>query len=644
VGASERRRRKSNRLVAAAIAVAIVAGVGGGSAIAYASVKSRADRLQAALLANLQAGQHELEAGKAALTQANSNHNPGLITEAVNHFAVAKTEFLAASYLADHSRLLHDLEQVPGAGYVVYSRHTTVDAVAEMGVALSEAGQELAGLDAQLIRPPGTGQAAHTLLTTLDQMQPGLAKVRLELDRAQRAAERVDVNLLPGGQQGTFLKARTAIAAAENGLDEFGRLVPVLKEVLGGNGPRTYLIEQVNPSELRAGGGFIGTYSLLRTDQGRLSLVASGDAYDLSFPRPQFGEPGFIPQPDAFREVIPWVSWSFVDSNIFPDFPSNAKQAETFAQPRLKYHIDGVIAIDFYAVAKMLELTGPLAVPGYSVTVDAESFVAFLAQHDIAQDAIHKAILRAIAGPLMERVSALPPDRWPALISALNEVAAKRHMQAYFNSESVEHEMDRFGWSGVVNPTGTREYMLEVESNYGGSKANYFVSRHYSITLTRDGNTLHHKIVIDLINNHPTLSDENTQYKDYVRLYVGATVSAATHNLRPPKYSEYAPPLGQQLIDGWLPDIACCGGKAQAVFEYNTPWPQRDDDRTRIYWQKQPGVINDAVDVVWNDGSGHTFKVSGDLNQDRVITLTQTGVILAAGQPAQAALPSLNLG
>ena len=58
----------------------------------------------------------------------------------------------------------------------------------------------------------------------------------------------------PGGSQATFVKARDTVDAALAGLDEFGRLVPILKELLGGNGTRTILIEQVNPAELRPGG------------------------------------------------------------------------------------------------------------------------------------------------------------------------------------------------------------------------------------------------------------------------------------------------------------------------------------------------------------------------------------------------------
>ena len=89
---------------------------------------------------------------------------------------------------------------------------------------------------------------------------------------------------LPNSQQVTFLKARDTIALALSGLDEFELLVPVLNEVLGANGVRNYLIEQVDPAELRAGGGFIGTYSLIRADHGAFTVIKSGNAYDLADP------------------------------------------------------------------------------------------------------------------------------------------------------------------------------------------------------------------------------------------------------------------------------------------------------------------------------------------------------------------------
>jgi hypothetical protein len=650
VHSTRRRRRRSRKLLAVAVLVAIVMG-GGGAAVGYITLKPRVDQLQSRLAADLQAGQRELEAGKASLTQAGTKHDASLVAEAIAHFVAAKKQFLAAGQLADTSRLLHDLEEVPGVGSLAHSRHSAVDGIAEMGAALSDAGQDLSNLYAQLTKPTIAGQPARNVLTVLDQAQPSVVKIRGELQRAQKGASQVDVAVVPAGQQATFIKASGTIALALAGLDEFDRLVPVLHEALGGNGARTYLIEQVNPAELRAGGGFIGTYSLVRADQGALTLIQSGSAADLANPRPLPGQPGFIPQPGPYREVIPDISWSFLDSNLFPDFASNAKAGLGFVQPRLGTRVDAVIAIDYYTVAKMLELTGPLAVPGFALTVDASNFVSRIIADDIAAAAgdiaaifAHKAILTAIAGPLMQRVTALPPDRWPALVASLNGLVAERHLQAYFTSDLVEKELDRVGWSGVVNPTGARNYMMEVESNYYGDKANYFVTRHYTVVLTRSGGTLHHQVTIDLVNKEPCGIEERTSYRVNVRLYVGESASSLSDNLRPVQFPNPSPPAGTGLLDGWLPDIRCGGERGQAVFKYDTPWRTDRSGLNQIYWQKQPGTVTDKIDLTWNDGSGHNFKVNGDLGQDRVIILTPKGVTLAAGHAAPVQLPSLSLG
>ena len=623
-----------------------MAGIGGGSALGYTTLKNRTNQLQAALTTYLQAGQRELESGKTSLTQANSQHDASLVTQASAHFAAAKTQFLAAGQLADNSRLLHDLEQVPSVGSLVHSRHAAVDGIAGMGAALSDSGQELASLDAQLLKPSADGPAGHTLLTVLDQTHASLVKVRSDLTRAQTAAAQVDVSVVPSGQQATFVKARDTIASALAGLDEFDRLVPVLTDVLGGNGVRNILIEQVNPAELRAGGGFIGTYSLLRTDHGTMTVVKSGDAYDLALPRPLPGQPGFIPEPSPFRDVLPANSWSFVDTNMYPDFASSAKAALSFVQPRLGINIDAVISMDYYTVAKMLELTGPLAVPGYGLTVDANNFIPLAIQIDLNSAATHKEILSAIAGPLMARVSALPSDRWPALIAALNGLAAEHHFQAYFTNDLVETEIERVGWSGSVNPNGVSDYLMEVESNYGGDKANYFVSRHYTVVLTRAGSILHHTVTVDLVNAEPAGSFVRTFYEVNLRLYVGATASNMSDTLKPVKYADPAAPAGTKLFDGWLApiEIQCCGGKGQAVFAYDTQWSPSPRGLYEIYWQKQPGTITDKVDLTWNAGNGQTFNVAGDLGQDRVITLSSTGVTFSVGQAGQATLPSLSLG
>jgi Protein of unknown function (DUF4012) len=650
LSASGRSRRRPRALLALGIVVVIVACSGIASVLAYASLKEQAGQLQAQLTIHLQIGQSQLEAAKASLHSANGTHDQNFISQAKVQFTSAKVQFMVAQQLADSSQLLQRLESLPDIGQMAQSRHAAVDGIAEMGVAISDAGQELTQLDEQLIKPASTGgQQGRTLLTVLNDTNSSLTIVRQDLELAQKAAAQVVVSVLPANQRSAFDKARGTISSALAAVDEFERLVPVITELLGGNGARTYLIEQVNPSELRPGGGFIGTYSLLQANEGSLKLIRSGNAIDfvpgfLTNTRPAPGQRGYVVPPGPIREFIPGTSWSFIDSNFFPDFASNAQAAESFAQPFVGTHIDAVISMDYYTVARMLELTGPLVVPGYGITLNSGNFVPIVVDHDLADDSIHKAILVAVAGTLMNRIATLSPDQWPALLTALNDLSASRHLQTFFNNAVVEKEIDRVGWSGALNPTGSRDYMMEVEANLGGTKANYFVARHYTVELTRTGSTLHHKVTVDLTDNMPFAFRPREYYSAYVRLYVSDTALSTSDNLRPVKYPNPAPPPGTRIIDGWVPLFHGYGHSAQAVFEYDTPWTADRRGEATIYWQKQPGTLNDAVTVKWNDGSGHSYTASGDLAQDRVISFSTSGVIIAPGQPAQAQLPSLSLG
>ena len=639
-----RRRQRAQLSIAAVLVILLgVAGVGG---LGFLVVKAQADSLQTQLASNLKSGQADLEAAKTSLKLANSNHDLQQVTAAKAHFASAKQQFIAAQNLADGSLELRGLEKMPVVGELARSRHVAVDGIAAMGIALCDAGQDISGLDAQLLKPSATGggQQGQVLLSLLNQMGTSLVKIRGELEQADSAARGVDASLVPSAQRATFLKAIDTIQSGLVGIDEFQKLVPVLIEILGGNGVRTYLIEQVNPAELRPGGGFIGSFSVLKADHGSVTLLASGNSYELAAVRPSPGQLGYVAPPGPLREFVPTASWSFVDSNFFPDFPSNAKAAEQFVAPQLKTPVDAVIAMDYYTVAAILKVTGPLAVPGYPITVTADSIVPLLIQYDLEQGYTHKAILTAIAGPLFQRILTVPPGEWPNLISALSDLVAHRNLQAYFNDPAVEAEMTRFGWSGALNPTQAADYMMETEANLGGTKANYFVTRAYTLTLSHVGDALHHIVAVDVTDNMPYSYHPGDYYHGFATLYMPDRSSSGTANLTRGKYPDPSPPASMHMIDGWMTAIPGGGGHTRIVFAYDTPWQVDDQGVAHIYWQKQPGTLNDKIQVSWAGPNQTVYTASSQLSSDQVISLGQGGVTLTVGQPALAKLPSISLG
>jgi hypothetical protein len=205
--------------------------------------------------------------------------------------------------------------------------------------------------------------------------------------------------------------------------------------------------------------------------------------------------------------------------------------------------------------------------------------------------------------------------------------------------------MDRVGWSGILNPKGGKDYMMEVETNLGGNKSNYFITRHYTVELTRNGAGVHHLVKVDLMNDTPWELRPNEFYSAYMRLYVLGSAQQPATNLRKPWFAGPPPPAGFKMSEGWLwPLLHGYHHGGQFAFEYDSPWQPNARGEHQIYWQKQPGTVIDQVDVVWHDGAGNTYKAAGDLAQDRIITVSAKGVTLTSGQSGQATLPSLSLG
>lgn len=643
-------------MIAVLVIVAILAGIAGGGFFAYTSLRRDANQLQAQLTTHLELGQRELEAAKTSLKQANTNHDDKLIAQGKVHFINAKLQFLTASQIADSSELLSRIENLPSVGQLASSRHAAVNDIAAMGIHLSQAGLDLADLDALLIKPQGSDQGGKGLLNMINQVQAKIDPVKAELTSALKAADAMDVSVLPSGQKATFLRARGTISQALAAIDQFKALVPMLIEILGGNGARTYLLEQVNPAELRAGGGFIGGYSVLRADHGVLTLVRNGAGPEWYKPvRCKLGMSCYVAPPGPYRQWLPDLGWTFVDSNFFPDFPTNAETGMRLAEARLG-HMDGVIAIDFYTVAKMLEITGPLPVPGYNITMTAANFIPTIVKYDIDSYTdnnaaiVHSAILAAAAGPLIDRITKLQSGSWPLLVSALNDLAASKHLQAYFRNPDAQKAINQFGWAAVMRNAGTTDFMMEIESNLGGTKANYFVTRHYTLELTRDRTNLHHKLSVDIRDDMPYDYRPNEYYQAYMTLYVsdktsGKNVDIASRCLGcgGPVYPPPIPPAGAQAVGGWV-FMHGYGHNRVVDFHWDTPWLPNGRGQEQIYWQKQPGTTDDKVDVIWHDGNGHTSHISGDLAQDRVITLASRGVTLTQGQLGSFQLPSLSLG
>src|SRR5438270_244485 len=342
---------------------------------------------------------------------------------------------------------------------------------------------------------------------------------------------------------------------------------------------------------------------------------------------PPYVMPGMktpIKPPNPLQEFAdhPWV---FGDSNFDPNFPGTARDGELTFFNQTGKRVDGVISLDPWAIALLLTATGPLRLPEYSATVDGATFPEDVFQREQAHPndpefaRTRKQFLAAVAKNLIERLTALPADQWTKVIDAMNTAVTQKHLQVYFNDATAQSGMANFGWAGqLIGASSQQEFLMEVESNFGATKANHFMQRRYDLRLVAEGATLKHNLTVTLKNSTPTGYVNGRYYRVYVRVYVPANATGlSAQNLFRDRLPTQEQQKGLALMDGWWQvnvDPRLGYGTSTFIFSWNTPLS--GDTGHSIYWQKQSGTLSDAITVSYTAG-GHTTTAQPDLTQDR---------------------------
>lgn len=195
-------------------------------------------------------------------------------------------------------------------------------------------------------------------------LAPEVRQAANELDGPATAVENINTSdLLPpldtlmGQVQDRITQAKVAIDAAANAFE-------VLPTMLGGHGPRTYLLLVQNPAEIRSSGGLPGTWAIIHADNGRLRMTSTASLFQL--------QQKTIPLPLTQAEIDLFGTGFGLSPNDItgtPDFPRAAQIAAAIEQRR-GVHVDAVFSADPIALAYVLAGTGPVTLqPGVQLTV-----------------------------------------------------------------------------------------------------------------------------------------------------------------------------------------------------------------------------------------------------------------------------------
>ncbi|KKR22097.1 MAG: hypothetical protein UT50_C0001G0009 [Candidatus Moranbacteria bacterium GW2011_GWA2_39_41] len=379
---------------------------------------------------------------------------------------------------------------------------------------------------------------------------------------------------------------------------------------------RTFLILFQNNMEIRPGGGYIGSFGILKVKNGEITLLQTHDLSNFDGRIPDTVEP-----PYPMKETLHIPSWKMRDSNFSPDFTVNAKKAEEFyymGQGGEKF--EGVIGITTNVLTSLLKVTGPIQVEGYAGTLADENAILEL-EYQVEKAYVdqgiplgeRKSIMNKIAQEIIKQVFALSAVKKMDLYDVMTEDLNRKDIQIYFKDPALAEIVKKANWDGRVDAGWKQDYLMTVDANLGAWKSDYYVKRSidYIIDLAQDV-----PVATLRINYNHTATKKDFMTKDYLsylRVYVPQEAwMTKAYNFDNAKFgTEFGKKYFGSIVKVSL-------GQSKTV-EINYTLPEKLADNYNLKIQKQAGINDEPVAIHLIDRNGVKTDYEAVLNSDFIL-------------------------
>lgn len=326
----------------------------------------------------------------------------------------------------------------------------------------------------------------HQLLQIIDLAEPDLQAASRSLERVVAIrSEMGDVSDQPWRVQSLFGLADEWLPVAQTGL----QLLPVVPEMAGIDGAKSYLLLAQNEDELRSTGGFISSAGVLTVENGRIVTLELADAYRVD----DFTKP-YADPPSQLYDLMGLELFVFRDANFWPDFPTSAEQSMAlYSYGTGTPPLDGTIAINQQFLQTLIKITGPLPISELDTTVTNENILEVIRASYGSEDERWFAnrknfigyIAAAVQTKLLSDFSQIDPM---TLASETVRAAQQKEIQLYMLDPQVNNVLNEIGWDGRLEATSNSDFLLVADQNMGFNKANLFVEKaiEYRVTVQED--------------------------------------------------------------------------------------------------------------------------------------------------------------
>lgn len=429
--------------------------------------------------------------GQAALTSAEASLNTRQLTEAsvdlsraVGHFRTMQHELDSLGPLLPVARSIPFLRvQVRG-----------VESFARVGELLGEGGLDVIVAARAVTEPEDQDRPIAAALDALREVHRAVADGLTTLDAAVAEVEELQGYRLIGPLDTArdellvhLPRTQARAASAEQGLSAFLAFA-------GDSGPRRYLIFSQNPDEIRPTGGYIGTYGVLRADEGGIELerYASIESWYMAHLDAQ------VPVEEAPTALqIADVPQSMANVGAIADWPTASRLAMELWQRGGEEPVDGVVSITPDLLARLLPVLGPVYLPSYEETVTESNLVELSDYYThlelyegVTRPGGPKQFVVELAEVVVQRLLELPASSWEPLGVAMAQGFDAREAMAWSTDAKVNEALAARRWDGVL-PVMSGDFHYQGEYAFA-SKNSRGIRRAYTheVELRPDGSGL----------------------------------------------------------------------------------------------------------------------------------------------------------
>jgi len=575
-------------------------------------------------------------ASEKLLTNTNTNNLVNLSTS-LNEISQGLSKS-ATDIKSIQGNLNYIMPILPGLSVIQDSSDLTKD-VSEVITITGELSEAIAPFLSKEINPFDKTKQI-TLVDGVQKIKDVNRKLIPALDNLSSSLDELPLHLISGNRGDLLRQLNQDIPKLKQAIIDSEPYIDIFLNFVGSDILKRYVFIFQNNQEIRATGGFIGSFGLMNIDKG---VVKSLDIKEIYNPDGQLLKNILAPQP--LQELT--MKWYLRDSNWFADFPTSASKIISFYEKTGGSTPDGVISLTPTVIERLLNITGPITLDKYGVTISTDNFIKITQyQTGVAYDKVEnkpKQFIADLAPALINKLLSADASQYQKIVDVLNNSFQEKHILLYFLDPKLQDMVNKYNLGGQLY-NAPKDYLSIVHSNIGGYKTDGVMQENINIATKLQNNG---KVINKIIVNREHKGG-NTEYEwwnkdniNYMRVYIPKgsriiNVNGYTDKKEKPNQQGIAgynqdqdlksineslshnedwdidtfEESGKSVIGGWV--ITKPRETSQIMIEYELPFTFKPYDIYSLILQKQAGTL------------GVKYEYSFDLESKKKINWMQS--------------------